>query len=73
MDNPQRVGDGTTADALRHERSTGTEVHGRNHETKARETVRGLNNWLRRNPDASATDRGTAEAMRDDLQQALNE
>jgi hypothetical protein len=71
VDNPHRVGDGTTADAVRHERSTGTEVHGRNHETKARETVRGLNNWLRKNPDASASDRGTAEAMRDDLQQAL--
>lgn len=71
VDNPQRVGNGTTADAVRHEKATGGDVHGRVHTRKARETIRGLKRWLRRNPDSSPSDRVVAEAMRDDLIDAL--
>lgn len=69
--NPTRVGSGTTADAVRHELATGARTAGRGHITKTREMVRGLTNWMRRNPGASAADRSTAQHMLDDLTDAL--
>jgi hypothetical protein len=71
IDHPNRTGDGTTADAVRHERSTNEDVQGKNHERKARESIRALDRWLRRNPDASEADRQVAQAERDNLRDAL--
>jgi hypothetical protein len=69
--NPGRVGSGTTADAVRNEILTGKPTGGTFHTIKARETVSGLTKWLRNNPGASASDRGVAQGLLDDLKNAL--
>jgi hypothetical protein len=71
--NPNRVGSGTTADAIRGELRTGQPTGGRMHLQKGRESVRALENWLRRNPNASSADRGVARQLLDDLRKALRE
>lgn len=71
VDNPQRVGDGTTADAVRHERETGTPVHGKTHSTKAYQSIRALEKWLDSNPDASPSDRQAAQQEIANLRDAL--
>lgn len=71
VENPQRVGDGTTMAAVAHELATGELVHGRSHSLKAHESIRGLGKWLRLNPDADATDRAVAEALLAELKKAL--
>jgi uncharacterized protein YukE len=70
-ESPGRTGDGTTADAARYERATGESVKGGDHVRKANNYVRGLRNWLRRHPDASAQDRGAAQNELDNLLDAL--
>lgn len=69
--NPNRVGNGTTMDAIRHELATGQATSGRMHLQKGREYVNALTNWLRRNPNASAGDRNVAQQLLDDLTNAL--
>jgi hypothetical protein len=69
--NPNRVGNGTTMDAIRHELATGQATSGRMHLQKGREYVNALTNWLRRNPNASAGDRSAAQQLLDDLTNAL--
>ena len=69
---PGRVGDGTTMDAIRHELATGEAVHHRRHIIKGRETLRGLESWLRTHQDASRQDRRVAEDLITELQEALN-
>jgi hypothetical protein len=69
--NPKRVGTGTTADAVRHELGTGQPTNGRWHLTKARESARGLENWLKRNPKADPHDRSVARNLLKDLRAAL--
>jgi len=69
--NPNRVGAGTTADAVRAELATGQSTAGRFHLQKAEETVRGLQNWLQTHPDASYSDRLVAQSLLDDLLKAL--
>jgi hypothetical protein len=69
--NPGRVGTGTTADAVRHELATGKAVGGRFHSQKAGDYARGLENWLRGNPNAPYQDRLVAQSVLDDLRSAL--
>ena len=69
--NPNRVGDGTTMDAIRNEIATGVPTGGRMHTIKGQETLNGLNNWLRRNPDAPAHDRLVAQSLADELTEVL--
>ncbi|GAA5039764.1 hypothetical protein GCM10025738_30750 [Microbacterium fluvii] len=69
--NPNRVGSGTTMDAVRSELSTGVATGGKMHSTKAQESVNGLQNWLKKNPDASYSDRLVAQSLLDDLRDAL--
>jgi hypothetical protein len=69
--NPNRIGTGTTADAVRAELATGQSTAGRFHIQKAEETVRGLQNWLQKHPDASYSDRLVAQSLLDDLLKAL--
>lgn len=71
VDNPRRVGDGTTMDAVRREAQTGEPTHGRLHLKKANEVLRGLNNWLRRHPDGDPHDRTVAQSLADELRRAL--
>jgi hypothetical protein len=66
-----RVGDGTTADAVRNELATGEPTGGRFHTTKAQETINGLRKWLNTNPNASYSDRVVAQSLLDDLLDSL--
>jgi hypothetical protein len=66
-----RTGSGTTADAVRYERTSGNSVGHKLHTEKANNSVRALRSWLRRNPQASAADRQVAQQEYDDLLDAL--
>ncbi|MHA3946554.1 hypothetical protein [Cellulomonas bogoriensis] len=69
--NPNRVGTGTTMDAIRSEMATGVPTAGRMHTVKGQETLQGLNNRLRRNPDAPYQDRLVAQSLADELARVL--
>lgn len=69
--NPKRIGDGTTMDAVRHERATGQPVHGKYHSQKAADSARALTNWLAKNPNASRPDRIEAQRLLDELLKSL--
>jgi hypothetical protein len=69
--NPNRVGDGTLADAVRYENATGGTVGGKTHTIKAQETIRGLENWLKRNPHGLQVDRQEAITQIENLKNAL--
>jgi hypothetical protein len=67
-----RIGDGSCADAIRHELANkGAQVGGRGHIQKGEEYSRGLTNWLAKNPTASEADRAAAQTIIDDLASAL--
>jgi hypothetical protein len=68
---PNPIGTGSTADAVRNELRTGLPTFGRFHSQKAQETINGLANWLRKNPNASHSDRLVAQSLLDDLKAAL--
>ena len=69
--NPRRVGTGTTADALRYELRTGNTVFGKSHLQKGEDSLRGLENWLKANPNAPYHDRLVARSLANDLLDAL--
>jgi hypothetical protein len=69
--NPNRVGNGTTMDAIRNEIATGAPTGGRMHLTKGEESLRGLDNWLAKNPDAAYSDRLVAQSLADELRGVL--
>jgi hypothetical protein len=69
--NPNRVGNGTTMDAIRNELATGVATSKRFHTIKGTETLQGLKNWLRRSPDAPFGDKQIAQSLIDDLTRAL--
>jgi hypothetical protein len=70
--NPQRVGDGTTMDAVRNELLTGRPTGGRFHSEKARAAVNALNNWLQRHgAQASREDRLWARRLLGELEKVL--
>ncbi|NPC40991.1 hypothetical protein [Nocardioides sp. zg-1230] len=68
---PNRSGDGTTMDAIRHELASGDLVHGKDHVRKGHDILRGLERWLRTRGDASPQDRETAQALADELKELL--
>jgi len=59
------------ADAIRSELATGRPVARHFHSIRGRETIRALNKWLARNPDASANNIAGARAVLQDLISAL--
>lgn len=67
-----KVGSGSTADAIRHERATGQFVGGKSHTEKGLGYVKALEGWLKRNPTARAGDRAAAENVLRDLRDALD-
>jgi hypothetical protein len=69
--NPNRVGNGTTMDAIRNQIATCVPTGGRMHTIKGQETLNGLNNWLRRNKDADYYDRLVAQGLADKLSLVL--
>ncbi|MBI2011789.1 hypothetical protein HYS91_03400 [Candidatus Daviesbacteria bacterium] len=71
VSNPNRIGSGTTADAIRFENNTGLEVFGSRHIQKGEDLIRGINKWLNANPNASEEDIKIAKTIKDDLVNAL--
>jgi RHS repeat-associated protein len=69
--NPGRIGNGTTADAIRHELATGQSVGGVFHSDKGAQYANGLQNWLQKNPTAAYGDRLAAQSVLNDLRNAL--
>ncbi len=67
-----KIGNGSTADAIRYEKATGCLVAGRSHIQKGWDYVRALQRWLAQNPNASITDRQAAQDMLYDLIDALS-
>jgi hypothetical protein len=63
------VGDGGTADAIRHELASGKPTGGRSHIKKGKERLRQIERILRRNPNHP--DRDLLERLADDLRDAL--
>lgn len=50
---------------------TGQQVGGRWHKQKGQDTVNGLVKWLKENPNASDADKNMANAILEDLRNAL--
>ena len=69
--NPNRVGNGTTMDAVRHELATGATTHGRKHIIKLQDSLNGLEKWLERNLDGAYQDRLVARSLADEIKQLL--
>jgi filamentous hemagglutinin len=69
---PAPIGSGSTADAIRHERITGTPVGGKWHTQKGQEYSAALRNWLGKNSGASQTDKTAAQSVLEDLLNALS-
>jgi hypothetical protein len=69
--NPNRVGYGTTMDAIRNEIATGSPTGRRMHITKGQESLQGLDNWLAKNPAAPDHDRLVAQSLADELREVL--
>ncbi|WP_395371292.1 beta strand repeat-containing protein [Komagataeibacter diospyri] len=66
-----RVGSGSTADAVRAERTTGEGVGGKFHSEKAENYVRALESWLNTHPNALTTDKMAAQNVLRDLKNSL--
>lgn len=64
-----KIGDGGTADALRHEFKTGKLVGGKSHKIKAQERVKQITNILKKNP--SHPDKDLLHQLKEDLEKAL--
>lgn len=58
-------------DAIRHELATEEKVGGVFHSQKGADYARGLENWLRANPNAPYQDRVVAQSILDDLRSAM--
>lgn len=71
VDSPVKYGSGTTADAIRYEKTTGNRVYGRLHSQKGEDRLRGLDRWLKNHPHATEYDKAAARMMIDDLKDAL--
>lgn len=67
------IGTGSTADAIRYEAKTGLPVGGKYHTQKGREYKTALEKWLMKNPEAAQEDRHAAQAVLDDLSDAIGE
>jgi len=65
------VGNGSTAAAVRSEKSTGQPVGGKFHTQKAEDTIRELNDWISKNPKATPNDKAVAENLIRDMTNAL--
>jgi hypothetical protein len=67
-----KIGNGSTADAVRHEPRTGEPVGGRFHDQKAQDSIKYLEKWLCKNLTARPSDRIEAERTIKDMRNALN-
>jgi lipopolysaccharide export LptBFGC system permease protein LptF len=67
-----KIGNGSTADAVRYELQTGESVRGRYHSQKAQNSIRYLEKWLKNNPNAKPSDKLKVEHLIKDMKDALN-
>ena len=67
-----KIGNGSTAAAIRYELKTGNRVSGRLHSQKGQNMILRLERWLQNNPTASSGDRAAAENIIKDLRNALS-
>ena len=67
-----KIGTGSTADAVRYESDTGSNVGGVFHTQKAENYSIALQNWLNTNPNASFGDRSAAQNVLRDLKNSLS-
>ena len=66
------IGDGSTADAIRHEIATGKPVEYRYHAQKGQDYIKALEKWLRsKSSPKSESDRKIAHQIIKDIQAAL--
>jgi len=72
FDHGGTVGDGSTMAAINNEVRTGLPTTGHWHFIKGSDTVRGLENWLRDNPNADPSDISTTQSLLQDLKDAFN-
>lgn len=72
MTNPNRVGRGTTADAIRNELATGQPTSGRFHFTKGDQMITRLEKWLSKNPNGTPDDIYLAQSELQNLIRALS-
>jgi hypothetical protein len=63
------IGDGGTADAVRHEIKDGVKVGGKSHIIKAQQRIKQINNMLKRNPNHS--DKELLIDLKNNLEDAL--
>ncbi len=66
-----QIGTGSTADAIRHELTTGEKVGGKFHSKKGRQYINALKNWIKKSPNACEADKQEARKMLEDLKSAL--
>jgi hypothetical protein len=66
-----KIGNGSTAAAIRYERRTGNKVSGKLHSQKGENHIKAFENWLNKNPNATPGDRAAAENVIKDLMNAL--
>ena len=67
----RQIGSGSTADAIRNEIQTGDSTEGLFHSQKGQENINALRNWLKEMPDAPDNDKIIANALKQDLIDAL--
>jgi hypothetical protein len=65
------VGSGSTAAAIRYERTTGEMIKGTSHLEKGKDDLRWFKRWYENNSTASPGDRAAAENVIKDLEDAL--
>ena len=69
--NFNRIGSGSTADAIRNEIETGLPTKGKFHFQKGEEYLRAIEKWVKKNPDAFKGDLDAANYLKDDIIDAL--
>ncbi len=69
--NFNRIGSGSTADAIRNEIKTGLPTKGKFHFQKGEEYIRAIEKWVENNPDAFKGDLEAANFLKDDIIDAL--
>lgn len=67
-----KIGNGSTADAIRYEAETGEHVGGRTHTQKGEDALRGLDRWIKKHPKAQIDDISAAKNIISDLREALS-
>ena len=68
-----KIGNGSTAAAIRYEIQTGEKVFAKSHYQKGKDTIIYLEKWLKNNPTARSGDRAAAENIIKDLHNSLGE